>query len=227
MVQAVLFDIDGTLVDSNDLHVAAWREAFREFGKDLSFEQVHEQIGKGGDQLIPVFCSAEEIARFGDALDRVQAEIFTRKYLPQVKPFPEVRALFERIRRDGLRIALASSSKKHEVEAHKKTLGIGDLVEITTSGDEVERSKPCPDVFQAARDALRDVTASEAIVVGDTPYDAVAARRSGMRAIGVLSGGFEPSQLEGAGAIEVYRDIADLLARYDTCVLARGRRSRA
>lgn len=224
MAQAVLFDIDGTLVDSNDLHVEAWREAFRHFGKELSARDVHRQIGKGGDQLIPVFLSPGEISRFGDALEELRGDIFTRKYLPRVRPFPHVRALIERMRRDGLRIALASSSKQREVEAHKKTLGIGDLVETATSADDVARSKPCPDVFEAALAALRDVAAAETIVVGDTPYDATAARRAAIRTVAVLSGGFDEAELREAGAVEVYRDVGDLLARYDGSVFHRERR---
>lgn len=222
MLQAVLFDIDGTLVDSNDLHVEAWREAFRRHGKDLSFVDVHRQIGKGGDQLIPVFCTPEEVRRFGEALEKERAEIFTRKYLPQVRPFPDVRALFARIRADGLQVALASSSKEHEVKAHARTLGITDLIDAATSADDVEHSKPCPDVFQAALEKLHAV-AQQAVVVGDTPYDAAAACRAGMRTIGVLSGGFSEAELRGAGAVEVYRDVADLLARYDSSVIAPGK----
>src|SRR5918997_6404840 len=109
-LKAVIFDVDGTLVDSNDLHIEAWREAFAHYGIGLGYDEVHEQIGKGGDQLIPVFCSKEQVEKFGAELDKLRLEIFTRDYLPQARPLPKVRELFERLCADGLRIALATSS---------------------------------------------------------------------------------------------------------------------
>lgn len=223
MLQAILFDIDGTLVDSNALHVEAWRAAFRHFGKDLSFQEVHQQIGKGGDQLIPVFCTPDEVHKFGEALEKYRFELFTRDYLPRTKPFPQARALIERVKDDALLVAVASSSKAPEVEHHVKSLDVAGLLDARTSGDDVERSKPCPDVFEAALHALHRVKASDAIVIGDTPYDAIAARRAGMRTVAVLSGGFAEDELAQAGAIEIYRDAADLLARYDESVIARER----
>ena len=226
MLQAILFDVDGTLVDSNALHVEAWREAFRRFGKELSFDEVHQQIGKGGDQLIPVFCTPEEVKRFGEAVERFRLELFTRDYLPRAKPFPKARELIARIKDDGLVVALASSSKAPEVTHHVQALGVGDLIDARTSADDVEHSKPCPDVFQAALRALHGVEPRHAIVVGDTPYDAIAARRAGLRTLAVLSGGFPEDELAQAGAMDVYDDVADLLARYDDSVIARERPGR-
>lgn len=220
MIKAVIFDVDGTLVDSNDLHVMAWQEAFRGCGKELAYEELHEQMGKGGDQLMPVFCSREELDRFGEELERSRTELFTRDYLPHVKPFPKVRELFERIEADGLSIALASSAKEEELEQHKKTLEIEDLLEAATSADDAERSKPHPDIFQAALAGIGGVKPEEAVVVGDTPYDAVAAGKAGMRAVGLLSGGFSEEELRAAGAVEIYEDVADLLERYDESLLA-------
>ena len=220
MIKAVIFDVDGTLVDSNDLHVMAWQEAFRGCGKEVNYEELHEQMGKGGDQLMPVFCSGEELDRFGEELERSRTELFTRDYLPHVKPFPKVRELFERIEADGLFIALASSATEEELERHKKTLEIEDLLEAATSADDAERSKPHPDIFQAALAGLRGLKPEEAVVVGDTPYDAVAAGKAGMQAVGLLSGGFTEKELRAAGAVEIYEDVADLLERYDASLLA-------
>ena len=220
MIKAVIFDVDGTLVDSNDLHVMAWQEAFRGCGKEVAYEELHEQMGKGGDQLMPVFCSREELEKFGEELERSRTELFTRDYLPHVKPFPKVRELFERVEADGLFIALASSAKEEELERHKKTLEIEDLLEAATSADDAERSKPHPDIFQAALAGLEGVKPEEAVVVGDTPYDAVAAGKAGMRAVGLLSGGFTEKELRAAGAVEIYEDVADLLERYDESLLA-------
>jgi HAD superfamily hydrolase (TIGR01509 family) len=213
--KAVICDVDGTLVDSNDLHIEAWREAFAHYGIGLTYEQVHRQIGKGGDQLIPVFCSKEQVEKFGEALDKLRLEIFTRDYLPQVRPFPGVRELFKRLRADGLRIALATSSKEIELQTHLATLEIEDLIDYATSADDAERSKPCPDIFEAALAGLDGVLPAEAIVVGDTPYDARAAARARMRTVAVSSGGFTDDTLLDAGAVAVYLDIADLLDHYD------------
>ena len=168
-MRAVIFDVDGTLVDSNDLHIEAWRRAFRRYGKELTYEEMHSQIGKGGDQLMPVFLSRAELDRFGEELEEYRGELFAREYLPRAEPFPKVRELFERIKGDGMRIALASSAKKEELERHKQKLGIGALVEAATSADDAEHSKPSPDIFEAALAGLGGITPGAAIVVGDTP----------------------------------------------------------
>src|SRR5215210_5312058 len=129
MVEAVIFDIDGTLVDSVDLHARAWQEAFRKFGRDVAFEEVRFQIGKGGDQLLPIFFSEEERQRFGAEMEEYRGELFKEKFLPRVRPFPKVRELFERILADGKRIALASSAKEEELQAYKEIARIENLVQ--------------------------------------------------------------------------------------------------
>jgi HAD superfamily hydrolase (TIGR01549 family) len=220
VVKAVIFDIDGTLVDSVDLHARAWQEAFAHFGKQFPFEKIRYQIGKGGDQLLPVFLSEREIEEFGDELTEYRGELFKREYMPRVVAFPRVRELFERIRRDGKRIALASSAKKEELTEYKRIANIEDLVEDEASADDAEKSKPHPDIFEAALEGLGDVQPSEAIVVGDTPYDAEAAGKAGLKTIGFLSGGFPEEDLRAAGCARIYRDAADLLANYDTSGLA-------
>jgi HAD superfamily hydrolase (TIGR01509 family) len=221
LIKAVIFDVDGTLVDSNNLHVEAWRQAFQHFGKTVHFEDVYEHMGKGGDQLMPVFLSREELQKFGDDLERLRTELFTHDYLPNAQPFPKVRELFERLKHEGLLVALASSAKEPELEAHRKNLHVEDLVDAVTSADDAEHSKPCPDIFQAALARLDDVRPDEAVVIGDTPYDAQAAARAGMNMIGVLSGGFSEEILRENGAVEVYEDIADLLQHYENSRLAR------
>jgi HAD superfamily hydrolase (TIGR01549 family) len=220
MLKAIIFDIDGTLVDSVDLHARAWQEAFRHFGREVEFERVRHQIGKGGDQLMPVFFSAAELERFGEELEKFRGELYKREYISRVRAFPQVRELFERIRADGRRIALASSAKKDELKTYKELARITDLIEEETSADDAERSKPHPDIFEAALAALGDVRAEEAIVIGDTPYDAEAAGKINLRTIGVLCGGFPEAELRAAGCTDIYRDPADLLARYDASPLA-------
>jgi len=223
--KAVIFDVDGTLVDSNVLHAQAWQKAFAVYGKDIPLPSILRQIGKGGDQLMPEFLSPEELDRFGEDLEKRRAALFRRDYLPRVRTLPRVRELFERIRGDGLRIALASSAQDDEIAHHIDALSIRDLIEFATSADEVRRSKPCPDVFDTALKRLAPVSNLEAIVVGDTPYDAQAADKAGLRTIGVLSGGFSEQTLRGAGAIGIYMDVSDLLAQYDTSPLASGARA--
>ncbi|MBA2645279.1 MAG: HAD family hydrolase [Pyrinomonadaceae bacterium] len=219
-IKAVIFDIDGTLVDSVDLHAKAWQETFKKFGKEIPFADVRRQIGKGGDQLLPVFFSKKELDEFGEKMEEYRGELFKKEYLPRVKAFAKVRELFERIRVDGKKIALASSAKEDELSTYKKLARIDDLLEGETSADDVEKSKPHPDIFEAALEELGDVAASEAIVVGDTPYDAEAAGKIKLKTVGLLCGGWSEEELREAGCVTVYRDAADLLARYEESPLA-------
>jgi len=219
--RAALFDVDGTLVDTNDLHAAAWLEAFRNFGLDKPLEEIRWQVGKGGDNLIPsLFPDLDEARR--EELEDFRGDLFKRDYLPRATPFPGVRALFERIAADGIRIVLASSSHSEEVDFYLGLIACADLVHATTSKDDVDRSKPCPDIFDAALGKAAPVGADEAVVVGDTPWDAEAAARLDLRTIGFRSGGFPDDALAGAGACELYDGAADLLARYDRSVFGRG-----
>jgi HAD superfamily hydrolase (TIGR01549 family) len=220
VIQAVIFDIDGTLIDSVDAHARSWQQAFRHFGREFPFERVRHQIGKGGDQLMRVFLTESEIGEFGKALEEYRLDLFQREYLPRVRAFPSVRPLFERVLVDGKKVALASSAKETELATYKQIAGIEDLIHEETSSDDAERSKPHPDIFEAALGRLKGVEPRRAIVVGDTPYDAEAAGKAGLRTVGVLCGGFPEEELRGAGCIALYRDPADLLAHYDESPLA-------
>ncbi|MCB4801072.1 HAD superfamily hydrolase (TIGR01509 family) [Methylobacterium brachiatum] len=219
-MRAVIFDIDGTLLDSVDLHAKAWVEAFAHFGVETDAAKVRSQIGKGGDELMPVFLPPERIEREGKEIESYRSDLFKRKYLPEVRPFPAVRPLFERIRAAGLKIALASSGKGPEVERYQEILGIADLVDVVTSSDDADRSKPHPDIFEAAAQKLEGFGKDEMIVIGDTPYDAQAASKAGLRTIGVLCGGFPEADLSGAGCVAIYRDPQDLLDGFDRSLLA-------
>jgi HAD superfamily hydrolase (TIGR01509 family) len=222
MIKAVIFDIDGTLVDSVDLHAEAWQEAFKKFGCDVPFERVRYQIGKGGDQLIPVFFSLEDVNRFGKELEAYRAKLFKEKYLPQVRPFPKVRQLFERIIEDGKRIVLGSSARGDELKVYKEIARISDLVEDETTGDDVEKSKPHPDIFIEALSELGNPPSEEVLVVGDTPYDAEAALKAHLHTIGMLCGGFPEEALCASRCIAIYKDPADLLAKYEQSPIAQG-----
>jgi HAD superfamily hydrolase (TIGR01549 family) len=219
VIRGAIFDLDGTLVDSNELHVLAWHDTFRHFHKDIPLERLREQIGKGGDQYLPVFLDEREMREFGEEAEKLRGEIFKKKYLQHVKPFPKVRELFERLRADGKKIALASSGKESEVRHYAKLLEIGGLFDSMTTVDQVAQSKPKADVFIAALNLLA-LPSSEAIAVGDTPYDVAAAKKIELPVIGVLCGGFPEQALRDEGAVAIFRDPADLLERYYQSPLA-------
>lgn len=219
--QAAIFDIDGTLLDSVDLHAEAWRQVFLHHDRDIPFDKIRSQIGKGGDQLLPVFFSEEEVSHYGKEMETERGKLFKREFLSKVKPFPGVRALFERIKQDGIKIALASSAKRDELEHYAELLEIEDLIEAATSTDDAEKSKPHPDIFQAAVDKLSGVPAGTCLAVGDTPYDAEAAGKIGIKTLGFLCGGFPESDLRKAGTIAIYQDPEEALRRYDESPFAR------
>src|SRR5438067_5321301 len=151
MTRAFIFDLDGTLVDSNELHVDSWDRAFRKFGKQFPRNELREQIGKGSDQYLPEFLTPDEIERFGKELDEYRSEIFQKEYLTRVRSFPKVRELFRRIRDDGKRIVLASSGKEEDTKYYiEKLLKVDKLIDGYTSADHAGRSKPAPDIFTAA-----------------------------------------------------------------------------
>lgn len=221
MPKAVIFDIDGTLLDSVDLHAQAWQEAFRDFGHEIPFDEIRSQIGKGGDQLLPVFLSKQEIEEKGKQLQEYRGRLFKEKYLAKVKPFPGVRELFEKVKRNGQQVALASSAKGDELKDFERIANIEDLVEVETSSADAKRSKPHPDIFEAALDRLGDkVKPEDAIVVGDSPHDAEAAKRAGLRTVGVRCGGFPEAALREAGCIAIYNGPEDLLRHYEQSPLA-------
>lgn len=144
MPKAVIFDVDGTLIDSNDLHAAAWVDAFRHFRLDVRPEDVRKRMGMGSDQLLKALFSPDELEGFKDELRHYRAKIFARDYQPRCSAFPEVRALFKRIRENGQKIVLGSSASRDELDTNMQMAEISDLVNFTVSADDAERSKPCP-----------------------------------------------------------------------------------
>lgn len=216
----VIFDLDGTIVDSNDLHVEAWNRAFQHFGKHFPIAELRKQIGKGSDQYLREFLSPAELASIGKPIDEYRSELFRKEFLPQVKPFSKARELFERIRSDGKRIALATSSHKEDVTTYTKLARIDDLVDWQITADDAGKSKPAPDVFEAALDKLK-LPAERAIAVGDTRFDIEAANKIRLPTIGLLCGrAADAETLRTAGAVAVYKDPADLLDQYDASPLA-------
>lgn len=219
MIKAILFDIDGTLVDSNELHVQAWAQIFAEGGHAVADAAIRGQIGKGGDNLVPaVLPDLSEAEQ--DALSRGHDRLFRRIFLSQVRPFPQAADLLRRVHEDGRQVVLATSASDAELQHYVDLLGVRDVVSASTSKDDVGTSKPAPDIFAAALKAA-GVAPGEAVAVGDTPYDVEAAAKAGVGTVAVLSGGFAQAALEAAGADTIYRDVAQLLAGYAGSPLAR------
>jgi HAD superfamily hydrolase (TIGR01549 family) len=218
MPQAAIFDIDGTLVDSVDLHASAWQEALVKFGHDVTFEQVRSQIGKGGDQLIPVFLSEAEQKDHGEEMEEWRSKRFKSKYLPLVQPFSAVPELLRRVHGAGLKVAAASSAKQSELKVYLDIACIKHLVNVAISSEDAEKSKPAPDIFEVALKKL-GIEGQDAIAVGDTPYDAEAAGKAGIPTIGMLCGGFTEVALRKGGCVAVYPGPGALLACFETSPL--------
>jgi phosphoglycolate phosphatase-like HAD superfamily hydrolase len=214
MIKAVIFDVDGTLVDTVDLHAQTWREALERFGRPVPFNKVREQIGKGDDQLLPAFLSDEELTKYSKEIEKYRGDLYRRKYLPQARAFPKVRELFQKAYASERSIALGCSCKGDEVDSYGRLARIDDLPTIDISGDDVDKSKPNPEIFEIALRRL-NCTSSEAIVVGDSPYDAIAASKINLPAIGFLAGGFPENWLKTSGSIAIFQDPADLLENYE------------
>jgi HAD superfamily hydrolase (TIGR01509 family) len=217
--RGVILDVDGTLVDSNDAHARAWVEALREGGFDVPFERVRPLIGMGGDKLLPELTGLpEDHARAQPVAER-RGQIFRTRFLPALRAFPRTRDVLLRMREAGLKLAVASSAEREELQALLRIAGALDLIEGASSADEAEQSKPDPDVVHAALGRLR-LDPSEVVMIGDTPYDVEAAARAGVSAIAFRCGGWDDARL--GGAIALYDGPADLLTRFAASPLARG-----
>jgi HAD superfamily hydrolase (TIGR01509 family) len=219
LTKAAIFNLDGTLLDSVDLHAVAWHEAMVKFGHDVSFEQARSQIGKGGDKLIPVFLSEDEQKDHGKEMEEWRGKRFKSEYLRLVRPFSAVPDLLRRVRDAGLQVAIASSAKKDELDQYLDIARITKLVDLTTSSDDVEESKPAPDIFETVLKKLK-IKGGTAVAIGDAPYDAAAARKANIMTIGVLCGGFTESSLRQARCVEIYPGPATLFVRFSGSLLA-------
>jgi len=218
MFRAVIFDVDGTLVDSNDAHARAWVQAIAESGRHVEFSRVRPLIGKGGDKLLAEVAGVAIDSPDGQALAARRREIFQRDFLPHLEPTRGARPLLERLRDDRMKLVVATSAEASEVRALLRVAGASTLIEEAASSADAERSKPDPDIVRAALDET-GCPASDVIMIGDTPYDVEAACRAGLRIIALRSGGWSDGDLKGA--IAVYDDPADLLERYDSSPFTR------
>ncbi len=219
MIKAILFDVDGTLVDSNELHTTAWQHAFKAEGYSFERQAIREQIGKGGDNLIPALlgkpeskADEEEQARLNEG----HGEEY-KKLIEQAQPFAAAAMLIRSLHQCGVKIALASSAKQDEIDHYLAKLAVKECVDVITNSDDVANSKPDPDIFAVALKKL-GLPASDALVVGDSPYDIGAARKAGLPCIAVLSGGFERKVLEREQPAAIVTDLAALQRQLDLLV---------
>jgi HAD superfamily hydrolase (TIGR01509 family) len=213
----MIFDIDGTLVDTNPAHVEAWRRAFKRFGYEVPVERIVMEIGKGGDKLVPSILGEEAEKRHGDALRKAQKEEFlARAKREHFRVFPGVPELFRALKNRGIRTALATSSDDKQLEATLASAGIDlrSMADVVVTKSDAGASKPDPDVVVVAVEKL-GVSPAQCAMVGDTIYDAQAGQAAGVAFIGVLSGGTGESALLEAGARAVFRDVAHLLVELD------------
>jgi HAD superfamily hydrolase (TIGR01509 family) len=224
-LRGVLLDIDGTLLDSNDAHAAAFTRAFAEHGLDIPFDHVRPLVGMGSDKLIPSLTGFEHDTREGKAIVERKKGIFEERYLPQLKPTPGARALLERLVADGLALVIATSAGGDEMNGLLEQAGIADLIHEATSSGDVKNSKPDPDVIGAATKKSK-LKSRELLMLGDTPYDIEAARKAGIRTIALRCGGWwDDDALEDA--IAIYEDPGDLLAHWPVVPIASRRAKRA
>lgn len=219
MLKAVLLDIDGTLVDSNDQHARAWERALNEFGYRVAFERIRQWIGMGGDKILPrVSPELDDRSEPGKSISRRRGEIFMTDFLADLKPTPGARALLERFAAMRLARVAATSAKREELDAILKAANLDDEIDQATTSDDAERSKPDVDIIEIALTRAK-AAAAEAIYLGDTPYDVEAAHRAGMLAVALRTGGWDDAKLSAADAI--YDTPADLLAHIEESPFAR------
>ena len=212
LLKGVLLDIDGTLLDSNDAHAAAFTRAFAEHGLDIPFDHVRPLVGMGSDKLIPSLTGFAHDTREGKAIVERKKGIFEERYLPDLRPTPGARALLERLLADRLTLVVATSAGGDEMKALLRQAGVDDLIHGATSSGDVDNSKPDPDVIGAAMKKSK-LKAGQLVMLGDTPYDVEAAAKAGLRTIALRCGGWWDDDAL-ADAIALYDDPADLLAHW-------------
>ena len=221
MLQGVVFDIDGTLVDSNDAHAESWVDTFAEAGYNVPFDVVRPLIGMGADKLLPKTVGVAHDSEEGKKLTKRRSEIFREKYLPTLRALPGSRDLVLRVRRDGLKTVVATSAKDEELKGLLKAAEVADLMEEKATASDAKRSKPDPDIVHAAIEES-GISAANLVMIGDTPYDVEAGKKAGLRVIAFRSGGWDDGDLKGA--VEIYDGPLDLVTRYDLSLLGRNQR---
>lgn len=220
-IHAVILDVDGTLVDSNDAQAHAWVDAMASQGHDVPFEKVRPLIGMGGDKVLPEVLGIDKDSEEGKKISAKRKEFTKTRYLSTIKSFPKAKELLEHMHNRGLKLVIATSAEPDEMEQTLKIVGphVQDLTEKQTTAKDAKQSKPDPDVIKVALEKS-GFSADDVVMIGDTPYDLEAAAKAGVKSIAFRSGGWDDKDL--AQAIAIYTDTADLLENYDTSPLAKG-----
>jgi HAD superfamily hydrolase (TIGR01509 family) len=216
-VRGALLDVDGTLLDSNDAHAAAYVDALRACGIEREFQELRRRIGMGSDRILPELAGVDEESELGKRITETKSALFRERYLPGLQPVRGARELVERLRAQGLKLVVASSASGDELRSLLEAARVADLLKAAVTSDDAEESKPAPDIVEAAV-SRADLSRDELLMLGDTPYDVKAARAAGVGIVAVRSGGWDDEAL--AGALAIYDDPADLLAHLDTSPFA-------
>jgi HAD superfamily hydrolase (TIGR01509 family) len=216
-IRAVLFDIDGTLLDSNDAHAHAWLDSLRGHGRSVPFDLLRSKIGMGGDRLLEEVASIDHESVDGRSITERRTLILKAHYLPDLGPFHGARVLVDRLRSRGLICAAVSSAAGEDLADLLRAAGVADLMDVVVSADDVDASKPDPDLVEAALDKI-GVSADEAIMIGDTPYDIEAGQRAGVPVIVLRCGGGWTDR-DFKDAVAIYDDPEHLSSELDSSPL--------
>jgi HAD superfamily hydrolase (TIGR01549 family) len=218
MALTAVLDIDGTLVDTNYHHTIAWYRAFRRHDLVLPIWRIHRSIGMGGDQLVPVLAGEDWEAEHGEDVRATEKECYF-ELIEEVEPLPGARDLIQRLKDDGHAVVLASSAKQDEVDHYLDQLDARELADAWTMADDVEVTKPAPDLVKAALDKVDGPDG--AVMLGDSTFDCEAAARADVPTVAVLTGGFSRDELQEAGAVAVYESLEELLEQLEDTPFAR------
>ncbi|HEV7711512.1 MAG TPA: HAD family hydrolase [Asanoa sp.] len=209
----VLFDVDGTLIDSTYLHAVTWWEGFRAGGHDVPIAQIHRAVGMGADRLLDHLLGAERDRSNDELVRAVHAERYA-PFMARLRPLPGAANLLRACHERGQLVALASSATPSELTAMRAALGADESIDGATSSADAERTKPEPDIIEAAL-RLLSLDINRAVYVGDSIWDIAACAKLGLPCVALTCGGTSRAELAGAGAVAVYEDPADLLAHLD------------
>jgi HAD superfamily hydrolase (TIGR01509 family) len=205
-VEAALLDVDGTLIDSNYQHTLAWYRAFRQHGIVLPVWQIHRAIGMGGDQLVPALVGEQVDKEQGDDIRETRDGLY-EKLIGEVEPLEGGHELIADLKDRGLKVVLASSSPEDELDHYLELLDARELAHAWTTKDDVEATKPAPDLVRAAMDKAGT---ESAVMIGDTRWDIEAASKAGIETVCLITGGWSEQELRDAGAVAVYESVDDL-----------------